>query len=911
MKNKKELKKLAWEHYKKDDEAKKIRKAELKTMSREDRKQAKKSDKIAKLAARKTRKAEIKTMAKAEKKSAKKFDKFRKKYRTRPRRYTTWSVLGLIVILLTVQFGPVAGDILDILQIEVKSGSEEANAALLYGEALAEEISNEGIVLLKNEDQSLPLKDNKVNVFGLSSMNFRLGGGGSGGADQSRAVDLYQGLKNADIAYNETLFNMYGQMEIDEEKTTGLGQVLNSFAKKDVIQEPAIGYLTGEIVEEAKAYSENALIVLNNISVEATDAKVEDLKLSEEQAALIDMVATNFNNVIIVVNAGNARELGFIEKYPNIKSALWVGTPGPKGANSLGNILNGKINPSGRLVDTYVYDIETHPAIVNFGDYDYTNIKDMSFLNYEESIYVGYRFFETFYKDDESAYQSQVQYPFGYGLSYTNFEWEVENQAFNMSTMKVDVLVTNTGDVAGKEVVQVYFSAPYTKGGVEKSAIELAGYGKTSLLEPGQSETVTVEFSTRDMASYDMLDKQAYVLEAGTYDIHVSKNVHEPVSTLTFVVDKEMVYAEDEVTGTEIVNRFDYAHGDLTYLSRSDWSGTYPDSSKMNFEAPKEVVDANNSKPEVVNAPMPTTDAKNSLLLKDLKGLAFEDPKWNDYLDQFTVKEMSTLINNGGYRTISIERLGLPDSVLMDGPAGINFFFKSTTAASFPTEVVISSSWNDELAYLWGEAIGKEANILGVNGWYAPAVNVHRSPLGGRNFEYFSEDPLLSGQMGASAVRGAQSQNILVFVKHFALNEQEINARSGVMVWSDEQAIREIYLKPFEITVKEGQATGMMSSFIHIGPKWAGGNPELLQDVLRNEWGFTGIVSTDAVLGGFMDLNLAIRYGSELMLSPIPTFNERYFKKLYKEDPVGITIGLRERTHLIAYNLLNHTNLIP
>jgi beta-glucosidase len=249
--------------------------------------------------------------------------------------------------------------------------------------------------------------------------------------------------------------------------------------------------------------------------------------------------------------------------------------------------------------------------------------------------------------------------------------------------------------------------------------------------------------------------------------------------------------------------------------------------------------------------------------------------------------------------------------VLLDGPAGINFFFKATRAASYPTEVIIASTWNDDLAYQWGEAVGKEARILGVNGWYAPAMNVHRSPLGGRNFEYFSEDPVLSGKMSASAVRGAQSQDILVFLKHFALNEQEINARSGIMVWANEQAIREIYLRPFEIAVKEGEATGVMSSFIHIGPKWSGGNPELLQDVLRDEWGFTGIVSTDAVLGGFMDLNLAIRNGNELMLNPIPTFNERYFKKLYKADPVGITTGVRERTHNITYTLLNHTSLIP
>ena len=910
MKNRKEIKRIAREKFNQDQKTREIRKEQIRTLPADEKQTAVKEDGIRQKEAKKARKEEIKMMNKEDKKVAKKQDKYYKKLKTRPRRYATWGVVALLAVFLTVQYGPLIGDIKALFSIEVKSGTEEAKEALVYGETIAEAISDEGIVLLQNDDQILPLQNLKVNVFGLSSMNFRLAGGGSGGSDQSRSVNFYEGLKNAGITYNDNLYKIYASMNTEDDKKSGIGQVLSAFIGGGGVKEPSISYLTQDIINEAKAFSEQAVIVLTNTSVEAADAKVEDLKLSTEQKDLIDAVANEFSKVIIVVNAGNARELGFIEEHQNIKATIWVGTPGPKGADSLGKVLTGEVNPSGRLVDTYVYDIDTHPAIVNFGDYDYTNIDGMSFLNYEESIYVGYRFFETYYKGNEEGYEKAVQFPFGYGLSYTDFEWEMVKETINLDIIELQVKVTNTGDAAGKDVVQTYFSAPYTSGGIEKSSIELSDYAKTTLLQPGESETLTLSFKTRDMASYDMHEKEAYVLEKGTYEIHVSKNVHEHVINRTFIVEEEQVYSEDEVTGTAIENQFNYANGDLTFLSRNDWDGTYPDESNRVYEADKEAIEVIIANPDSSIGQEPVTGKDNGILLKDLKGLPYDDEKWQDYLDQFTIEEMNELFNNGGYHTLAIERLGLPSTVLLDGPAGINFFFKATTASSYPTEVVIASTWNNELAYLWGEAIGKEANILGVHGWYAPAVNVHRSPLGGRNFEYFSEDPLLAGKMGASAVKGAQSQNILVFVKHFALNEQEINARTGLMVWADEQAIREIYLRPFEIAVKEGQATGMMSSFIHIGPKWSGGNEELLKNVLREEWGFTGIVSTDAVLGGFMDSNLAVRNGNELMLNPLPTLRERQIRALYKKDPVGIVTGLRERTHNIAYTILNDTSAV-
>lgn len=910
--NKKELKIQVKETFLEDQKLNKEFKEKISKLPKEQKKLEKKKYKSEKERIKKERKLAIKAMSKEEKKLAKKHDKLYKKLKNRPKKYTVLALLAVVLVFAVINLAPIINDISTLMSIELTTDTPEAHDALLNGEVVAEKIADEGIVLLKNDDDLLPLKDQTLNVFGLSAMNFRLGGGGSGGSDQSRAVSLFDGLEKAGISYNNDLFDFYSVMneEVGKEKSTGLGQVLDMFLGKEAFNEPSIDYLTDEIINEAKGYSSNALIVISSLSVEAADAELSDLKLSENEEALINKVTSNFDNVIIIVNAGNTLELGFLEEYSSIKSALWVGTPGSKGAISLGKILSGQVNPSGRLTDTYVYDVSSHPSTVNFGDYDYENIDGMSFLNYEESIYVGYRFFETYYKDDEAGYKSTVQFPFGYGLSYTEFDWQVEGFNFNNDIVTVDVKVTNTGEYPGKEVVQAYFEPPYSKGGIEKSAIELGAYEKTSIINPGQNEVVTLNFPIRDMASYDMFNEKAYVLEEGIYNIYISKNVHEHVSTLTYDNLSEIVYTTDEVTATSITNQFDYANGDLTYLSRNDFDSTYPNIDDMLFDAPQDVVDKFYTRPLKEEGTAPLTGVNNNILLSDLKGLDFNDPKWDDYLDQFTVDQMNVLINNGAYKTLVIEELGLPSTLLLDGPAGINFFFKSNTTAAYPTEILIASTWNNDLAYEMGKAVGIEANAYGVNGWYAPGMNIHRSPLGGRNYEYFSEDPLLSGIMSANMVKGAQSEDIIVFMKHFALNEQEVNARTGVLVWANEQAIREIYLRPFEITVKEANVSGVMSSFIHIGHKWSGGNPELLKNVLRQEWGFEGVVTTDAVLGSFMDLNLAIRAGNDLMLSMLPSSNEKYFEELYKEDPVGITKHARDRVHNICYAIVNNTNLL-
>ncbi len=910
MGNKKERKQEIVTEVREYKNALKKRKDEIATLSAEEQVAAKSEDKAATKQSKINRKQEIQGMSKDERRIARKHDKVFRKVKNRPRRAVIWSVVALLLVFGVAKLIPIVSSISGLFAITLDSKTPAGEEARANSAVVSKQIADEGIVLLENEDNLLPLTDNKMNVFSVASFNIKYSGSGSGASNTADAVDLYTALDEVGISYNKDLYDMYVEQGANDgnEPSTGIMQIASLLMGGNEEDEPDISYLSDDIISNAKNYSENAMVFLSSSATETTDLTAEALSPSDNSMALLETVCANFDNVIVVINAGNALQLGFLEEYPSIKAAVWIGTPGPYGCQSLAEVLTGEINPSGRLVDTYAYDANSAPSTVNLGDYQFDNIENMAFLNYEEGIYVGYRFYETYFKDDENAYWQTVQYPFGYGLSYTEFSWEIDDNNFNADTMQLKVKVTNTGDAVGKEVVQAYFKPPYTAGGIEKSVIELAGYAKTKLLQPGESEIVTIEFATRDMSSYD-INQGAYVLEEGNYDILISRNVHEMVDSLSYSVNSTVVYDTDDTTGTEITNHFDYAEGDLTYLSRNDWTNTYPDESNRSYSASDEVVSMFAETPAKVEGEVPTMGAENNIQLADLQGLDYDDPMWDLFLDQFTYEEMRELFVDGAYKTVPIERLGVPQTVLLDGPAGLNSFFSEVVAAAYPTEVVIASTWNDKMAYLIGDAVGTEAVAYGVTGWYAPGMNIHRTSMGGRNFEYYSEDPLLSGKMAAAMVNGAQSHDILVFIKHFALNEQEINARKGVSVWLNEQALREIYLRPFEIAVKESQPTAAMSSFIYVGPKWAGGNPELLQDVLREEWGFDGLVSTDAVLGSFMDANLALRYGNELMLAPLPTGNRTYVDKLYKEDPVGVASGLRDRTHTTCYVIVNDTYL--
>ncbi len=882
------------------------RKHEIAALPAAERQEARRADTRSSRAAAKQRKAEIAALPRAERKVAKRLARREKKYLTRTRRTIVWSVVGAGVAALAVFAAPYVSDIRNLLSITVDSQTPEGLAARESAMAVSEQISDEGIVLLKNEGDTLPLAGNAVNVFGFASMNPRFGGGGSGTADQSLAVNLYDALNEQGIAHNTALYDalIEAGAEPAESASTGIFQVIWSMLGAEAPHDPDPAYLTDELMAEAAAFSDVALVVFGNDGVEAQDFTAEQLRLTAEQRALLDRVSERFEEIVVVINSGNTMELGFLEEYPEITAALSIGTPGPRGAVSLAKILSGEVNPSGHVTDTFAFDVESAPAAQNFGSFQYANA-NRAFQNYSEGIYVGYRYYETRYADDAAGYAAAVQYPFGHGLSYTNFEWNISEPVVTGEMVAAVVEVTNTGDRAGKDVVQVYFSAPYTTGGIEKSAVELAGFAKTPLIEPGATETVKITFPLRDMASWD-LQAGHYVLEPGTYSFRVGENVHAAAEVGTHEVATTIAYSEDEVTGTPLENRFADAAGELTYLSRADWDGTFPDANATDFTAPDSVVAA------IGASPVPTTDlaagptlgAENGIVLADLAGLSYDDPLWEAFLDQFTLDELRALFSRGAYQTVAIERLGVPSAVLLDGPAGISFFFGDVTAAAYPTAVVIAQTWNQDLAREMGEAVGTEARAYGVTGWYAPGMNLHRTPMGGRNFEYYSEDPLLSGAMGAAIVSGAESQGVVTFMKHFVLNDQETNARTGINIWSNEQALRELYLRPFEMTVKDGGATGAMSSFVHLGTTWAGGNEALLQEVLRGEWGFTGVVSTDAVLGGFMDIRATALHGNDLMLDPVPTRNLSRLASALDEAPNALTSGLRERAHNTCFALV-------
>ncbi len=917
--DRKQIKLDAKEQFKADKLAKKERKLEIKEMDKAEAKESKKTDKVAAKTAKKERKASIKEMDKADKKEAKYFDKKYKRERTKVRRYTKWGILAVIVVAIYATVAPIVGPILseigEIGDYDFTTDTPEAEAARANAKEVAQQVTDEGLVLLENEDNVLPLTgEKKLNVFGFGAMNYKMGGGGSGATNLDQAVSLYEGLDQAGIAYNQDLYDFYVENEdlVDSGSSNVWAQMAAGMFGEEKPSEPeTTDYITDEVMTQAKDYSDTAMIVVTAMSSEASDASVDQLQISDNERALIDRVANEFENVIVLVNSGYAMDLTFIDEYESIKSVMWIGNPGAYGATSIGNTLAGNVNPSGRLNDTYVTDINTIPAVQNTGDYKYDNIPGVGRLDYEEGIYVGYRYYETLFAGDEAGYQDAIQYPFGYGISYTEFDQEIENSTVTDETVTIDVKVTNTGNVAGKEVVQVYFNPPYTDGGIEKSETVLAGFAKTEELAPGASETVTIEFDVKDMSSWD-LENGNYILEAGDYEIRVANNSHDTIDSITTTIDEDVVYTEDEDTNTKYQTLFDYADGDLTYLSRADFEGTFPSDEDVQLTADATTVENYGNNWTEIEGTEAVTGADNGIMLADLEGLDFDDAMWSDFLDQFTIEEMISLISYGGYHTQAVERLGVPRTELLDGPAGWNSMFGSKIdAASYPTELLLASTWNLDLAYAIGDAVGREGAAYGIDMWYAPAMNIHRSPIGGRNYEYFSEDPTISGLMAAGMINGAQEHDVMVTIKHFALNEQEVNARSGVMVWANEQALRELYLRPFEIAVKESNPTGAMSSFINIGTEWAGANDELLNKLLRDEWGFDGIVTTDAQLGGWMDPVDAVVVGNELMLSVFKgASNVELLTAAYEEMPVLMSNSLRDRIHTIMYNIVNETNAV-
>lgn len=717
----------------------------------------------------------------------------------------------------------------------------------------------------------------------------------------SDAVGFYDALENSGIEYNKDLYEIYADFtgtKVDTGLIGYVGTVLEQFFGGGQSEMP-INKISEKVMKKAADFSQTAIIVIGRVGTEMKDLSIEKLNLTADEKAMIDKVCNEFSDVIVVFNISNIMDMSWLEDYDNIKAAMIMWLPGEVATNSVGEVLTGKVNPSGKLADTVSYDIEDHPASRNFGNYMYKGILGIPkyFVNYSEGIYVGYRYFETFAPE-------KVMYPFGYGLSYTDFEWNVKSFGSDGEKINITVEVKNTGKVAGKDVVQVYFSAPYYEGGIEKSAIELAGYKKTSELKPGESETVKVSFDIEDMASYDSKDEEAWVLDKGEYKIHISHDVRDAEKTFSYEVPEKIVYKTDRKSGAEVKNLFGFAEGNIEYFSRSDPEETYPQV-PSDYKATADVKNSDKRPEPETEGEKPKTGVKYKDGAITLKDVAEDESLWDAFLDQLTVSEMIELIADCGYETTAVKRLGIPATSDNDGPScikGEGGLLYRDCGLAFPVATALACTWNDELAEEFGEIIGEEGKQLGTHVWYAPGCNIHRSPQGGRNNEYYSEDPLLSGKISAAVIRGAQSKGLIVTVKHFVANEQETNRQSnGLYTWLNEQSLREIYLEPFEISVKEGNARGIMSAYNRIGAQWCGGSKALITDLLRNEWGFDGFVITDASIDlsgdGYLDPVLAVyarNSGILTMLYVVSAPQTRMSLRMaYMKDPIGMGKAMR------------------
>lgn len=776
-------------------------------------------------------------------------------------------------------------------------------------------LAEEGFVLLKNENAALPMnKGARISVFSKNSVNLSYGGSGSGGFDTSNNKNLYESLNDAGFVINPTLKRFYESSQSGPVRTANSSDLDNGDNQKIATAETPQSKYTDAVKNSYADYSDAALVVITRIGGEGFDlpryqgdsegAVSPDshyLELDQNEIDLLTAVTDGtFKRVVVVFNTPSSFEATFLKDSAyaafadKIDAAVWIGFTGSNGITALGEILNGDVNPSGRLVDTWAADFTKNPSFVNFGTGclpDTTDKYDGGMyysVDYEEGIYVGYRYYETRGETDgEDWYNANVVYPFGYGLSYTTFDWTVGDASASEielgTTITVPVTVKNTGSVAGKEVVQLYASAPYTLGGIEKAHKVLVGFAKTKLLQPGESETVTVSFDPYSTASYDYRDANSngfsgYELEAGEYTLYVSRNAHESEKAIALNLAADVQIGTDPTTDSEVVNRYtdseDFLDSDWqldTMLSRADWEGTWPTPQTAQQHAGTDRLyeeirsEEHNNPTDFDSEEYPWFGEEPTLTLRDLLPSAeaegyepvvsYDDERWEELMMGCDEEEMIALINNGAYHTLAMESVGLPATIHGDGPSGFTCFMSKEQVngtCQYVSEPVMASTWNIDLMNELGEAIGEEGTIgdkatgQPYSSIYAPGVNIHRSPFGGRCSEYFSEDPFISAMMGAAEVQGIQSRGVLPTVKHFVANEQETHRSiGGDLSWLSEQALREIYLKPFEYTVKLGETRGIMTSFNRIGTRWTGGDYRLLTEILRNEWGFNGLVICD------------------------------------------------------------------
>ena len=785
-------------------------------------------------------------------------------------------------------------------------------------------IQEEGTVLLKNRNHTLPInleQNKKVNIFGSCAFGLFYGNGGSGSFQTDGRVSgfprvakkLEVAMEEEGFEINQNIFNMIKNYYSSNRRTISVAESsydiqcgFNKYNYSEIVsskapydyEPPVSAYETPfdelggkTLLEDAKEFSDTAIFCITRRGSEDEDMNISDLKLKANEIACISMLEEEFEKVIILLNVPTVIEAEFLDDN-EIDAAIFMGHPGLTGTKAIAEILCGKVNPSGHLVDTWPYDVKSAPSYQNFGNdttLTYTSgaANKAKFTNYLEGIYVGYRYYVTRGMTDSSyKYNDEVQFSFGHGLSYTTFDKSIVEYTVDEAEQKiiVGVQVKNTGEVAGKDVIQLYTHAPYTPGGVEKSYYALTAFQKTELIQPGEAKDYKLEFKYRDFASWNT-QKGYYVLDKGEYEFSIRENVwdlaktevadRENVKKLTLAEDVE--FKTSYQTGKEYKNIFqDVEFGGneepIEYLSRSDFNGTWQNTADINrasaasadhFPGGASNATAGRSftfQDDQIDEPAPTQGQAGDLVLADLKNAAWDDPKWESLLNQLSVTDLQNLVDQGSFKTAAVASIGKDGTTDYDGPGAA---FHSGTG--HPSEVIVACSWNLEVGKLMGESIGREGASRGLTGWYAPGINTHRSPFGGRNFEYYSEDPLIAGLMAGHTAQGALKYGVYTYAKHFLCNEQE-NSRAGVFVWASEQALREIYARGFELYVDLG-GLGIMSSFNCVGSWWAGGNKALLTTLLREEWGFHGVVVTDYAGPDYMATNIGLRAGNDLWLN--------------------------------------------
>ncbi len=884
------------------------------------------------------------------------------------------------------------------LDLEYNKGDYTKDTIAAAEEDLKQRISNEGLVLLKNDNSALPMaKDITVSLFSANAANLSAGGG----------TDLKTEFENSGIKVNETLWNFYkkgdgkgyglasGSISYGDGEDFRINECPLSVMKDADVLSSTEGTVPVYVLKRVAGEGRDMPRSMYNHADNAEDQARTYLEPDSTELEILSYLNDNFENVVLVLNSNAALELSWLEQFPHITSVINA----PDGLLALAEVITGEVNPSGRTVDTFAADALASPAAQNFGDYQYVNedgtLSKYNYVSYAEGIYVGYKYYETRYEDTvlgqgnagDFTYSNEVVFPFGYGLSFTDFEWSNYKTSWDGTTCTVTVDVTNTGDAAGKDVVEIYAQSPYTdydkENKVEKSSVELVGYGKTSELEPGQAETVTVTFDQEQLKSYDYTNAKTYILDAGTYYITAGKNAHDAVNNILAAKDVKdtklegtgsaslvdtyepenkdvdtSLYSKDSYTGVEITNLLDEAAGDITYLTRSDWEGTFPQhdgtpteqistwGNEINGEdgvsytygktasadliAKLDALDSGNPEDTSAITDTPVYGKDNELRLIQLRGLEYDDPMWDDLLDQLTAEDYETLIEDAGYGTAEIASINKPFNMDADSAAGLFYGGSKMMGVTFPNPMTLTQTWNQDLALEYGEMIGSEALIGGADGWYAPSMNIHRTPFSGRNGEYYSEDAFLSGTVGSKEVYGAASKGMYTFIKHFAFNDQEDHRgdREGqfsVATWLNEQAAREIYLVPFEMSMKVGDVElnyvktnedgtyenatkeiracqAVMTGFNRVGYTWVGGSYAMMTGLLRNEWGFNGFILTDnANTSVFMSSDQMTASGADGKL----TYGSNMVRRDFDSDNAVEYHYAREGIHHQLYTIVN------